>query len=204
MLRGRTITPKRPGKITILRLHPPFLQPPPMHAQLSTPFPFSSLNLGGYSAICGALSPSPSPSLPLSPIRPVIRYDVRRSRMARSAHSLSPSAFLESHAVSPSRRERGRPHPPEIPPRLRVPHLPFSSLCPRVKHFSQRERLSSRQVSLSHSGLAFRSLALCPRSEDAIHVYTKCAPRAMGGGKDGRADDGRRDDGTDVEEGEER
>ena len=121
------------------------------------------------------------------------------AQLARSS-----SAFLESHAVSPSRRERGRPHPPEIPPRLRVPHLPFSPLCPRVKHFSQRERLSSRQVSLSHSGLAFRSLALCPRSEDAIHVYTKCAPRAMGGGKDGRADDGRRDDGTDVEEGEER
>ena len=31
-----------------------------MHAQLSTPFPFSSLNLRGYSAICGALSLSPS------------------------------------------------------------------------------------------------------------------------------------------------
>ena len=108
---------------------------------------------------------------------------------AQLALPLSPSAFLESHAVSPSRRERGRPHPPEIPPRLRVPHLPFSPLCPRVRHFSQRERLSSRQVSLSHSGLAFRSLALCcPGSEDAIHVYTKCAPRAMGGGKDGRAD----------------
>ena len=150
---------------------------------------------------------APSLPLPLSPIRPVIRYDVRRSRMARSARSPSLSLCLFRKpclSLLPSRREGGRPHPPKIPPRLRVPHLPFSPLCPRVKHFSQRERLSSRQVSLSHSGLAFRSLALCPRSEDAIHVYTKCAPRAMGGGKDGRADDGRRDDGTDVEEGEER
>lgn len=151
---------------------------------------------------------APSLPLPLCLCLPSGRLSAMTSEEvewpAQLAHSLSPSAFLESHAVSPSRREGGRPHPPEIPPRLRVPHLPFSPLCPRVKHFSQRERLSSRQVSLSHSGLAFRSLALCPRSEDAIHVYTKCAPRAMGGGKDGRADDGRRDDGTDVEEGEER
>ena len=87
----------------------------PMRAQLSTPFPFSSLNLRGYSAICGALSPS----LPLTPIRPVIRYDVRRSRMARSAHSLTPSAFLESHAVSPSRREGGRREGGRIPLKFR-------------------------------------------------------------------------------------
>ena len=63
-----------------------------MHAQLSTPFPFSSLNLRGYSAICGALS-SPSIRLRRRRRRPVIRDDVRGSGMARSA-------FLESHAAA--------------------------------------------------------------------------------------------------------
>ena len=66
---------------------------------------------------------APSPSLPLC-IRPVIRYDVRRSRMARSAHSHSLRLFRKP-CCSPSTGGREAASS-EIPQRLRAVYLRYS------------------------------------------------------------------------------